>query len=99
MNKRMLPPINISAQTRTVNGRTYTAAPGTFLDVADFDAGMLAANGWIDCGPSGTTAQRPTGTLGQYHAGSGSKFFDTTLGLTIMSDGISWRNPNTGNAV
>jgi hypothetical protein len=69
------------------------------LDIPDFDASMLEANGWIDCGPSGTTAQRPTGRLGLYNAGAGSKFFDTTLGLTIASDGISWRDPNTGNAV
>jgi hypothetical protein len=99
MNKRMLPPINVGAQRRTINGRTYAAAPGIALDIPDFDAAMLQANGWIDCGPSGTTAQRPTGTLGQYNASGGSVYFDTTLGITIMSDGISWRDPNTGNAV
>ena len=99
MNRRMLPPINISAQSRTVNGRLYSGAPGTFWDVPDFDANMLAAAGWNDCGPSGTTAQRPIGTLGIYNASAGSKFFDTTLGLTIVSDGISWRDPATGNAV
>jgi hypothetical protein len=99
MNRRMLPPINIGAQSRTVNGRRYSAAPGVALDIPDFDATMLSANGWIDCGPSGTATQRPTGTLGQYNASAGSKFFDTGLGLTIVSDGISWRDPATGNIV
>ena len=99
MNHRMLPPINVGAQSRTVNGRLYTAAPGVALDIPSFDAAMLSANGWIDCGPSGTADQRPTGTLGQYNASGGSKFFDTALGITIISDGISWRNPATGGIV
>jgi hypothetical protein len=66
MNRRMLPPTQIAYQVRTVNGRTYRGSPGVTIDIPDFDADVLAANGWTDLGPSGTTAQRPTGTLGRY---------------------------------
>lgn len=99
MNHRMLPPTQAAYQTRVVNGRTYTGAPGVAIDVPDFDADMLAANGWIDAGPSGTTAQRPTGTLGRYSASAGFKFLDTTLGKIIVSNGTSWIDPVTGTAV
>lgn len=99
MNRRLLPPTNPAYMSRTVNGRTYSRSPGIALDVPDFDAGMLSANGWIDCGPSGATAQRPSGMVGLYNASAGTKFFDTTLGLTIVSDGTNWRDPNNGNAV
>ena len=99
MNRRMLPPTQLAYQTRTMNGRTYTGTPGSVMDIPDFDAGPLSANGWIDIGPSGTTMQRPTGTLGPYNASAGSRFFDTTLGHEIVSDGLSWRDPATGGAV
>ena len=99
MNRRMLPPTQVGYQTRTVNGRTYTGSTGVVMDIPDFDATTLSANGWIDICPSGTTLQRPTGTLGQYNASAGFKFFDTTLNQIIVSDGKSWRDPATGNAV
>lgn len=92
MNRRMLPPTQVAYQTRTVNGRTYRGSPGVTIDIPDFDADMLAANGWTDLGPSGTTAQRPTGTLGRYNASAGSRYFDTTLGEGIASDGTNWRD-------
>lgn len=99
MNHRMLPPTQVAYQTRTVNGRTYTGVPGVAIDIPDFDADVLAANGWTDTGPSGTTDQRPTGTMGRYNASAGSRFFDTTLGKDIVSDGVNWRDPATGNIV
>lgn len=99
MNRRMLPPTQVGYQTRTINGRTYTGAPGIAIDIPDMDASMLSANGWIDIGPSGTTQQRPIGTLGQYTASAGFQFFDTTLGKIIISDGNAWRDPANGNAV
>lgn len=99
VNHRMLPPTVVAYMTRTVNGRTYSGTPGMVMDIPSFDAAMLMANGWIDVGPSGASTQRPTGTMGQYHSGAGFKFFDTTLGLTILSDGKDWRDPATGNIV
>jgi hypothetical protein len=101
MNFRMLPPIAVTAQTMTVNGRTYAAAPGSALDVPDFDAGALAANGWIKVAPSGPTSARPTpaATGAPYIGGVGSHFYDTTLAQLIVFDGATWRNPATGAAV
>jgi hypothetical protein len=84
MNVRMMPPPVVVNQTVTVNGRTYSGAPGVTLDVPDFDAGPLAANGWIRVGPSGTTAQRPgtsqaNGTAGT--AAKGTSYFDISLAV------------------
>lgn len=98
MNRRMLPPTSSAYQTRTVNGRTYTGIPGFVIEIPDFDADVLAANGWTDLGPSGTTEQRPVGSLGRYNASNGSSFFDTTLGKNITSDGTNWRDA-TGSIV
>jgi hypothetical protein len=99
MNIRLLPPVSVSEQTRVVNGRSYTAAPGSVIDVYDADAEQLEANGWIPIAPSGPTSARPTGTLGLYSAAAGQSFFDTTIGKYIVSDGVSWRDPANGNAV
>jgi hypothetical protein len=87
MNIRLLPPVSVPAQTRVVNGRSYTAAPGSVIDVYDADAEQLQANGWIPVAPSGPTGARPSGTLGLYTAAAGSTFFDMTLGKLIISDG------------
>jgi hypothetical protein len=97
----MFPPTAVTAQTIAVNGRTYSASPGSALDVPDFDAGALAANGWIKVAPSGPTSARPTpaATRAPYIAGNGSQFFDTTLTALIVYDGATWRNPATGAAV
>lgn len=102
MNIRMLPPVVVSQQTQTVNGRRYSAVPGAAVDVPDMDATVLGANGWITCAPSGTTAQRPTtnqasGSL--YFAAPGMSFVDTTIGKLIVFDGATWRDPVTGSAV
>jgi hypothetical protein len=99
MNIRMLGPNNIAQQTRVVNGRSYTLAAGAEMDIIDVDAAILSANGWTWVAQSGTTAQRPTGTLGQYNANEGSTFFDTSLGYVIKYAGGAWRNPSTGAAV
>jgi hypothetical protein len=99
MNIRLLPPVEVAEQTRVVNGRSYTAAPGSTLDVLDSDAQVLMANNWVFVAPSGPTSARPTGTLGLYSAAAAQTFFDTTLGKLIVSDGQTWRDPSTGNAV
>jgi hypothetical protein len=47
MNIRLLPPVSVPAQTRLVNGRTYSSTPGNVVDVLDSDAAELQSNGWI----------------------------------------------------
>lgn len=79
----------------TVNGRTYTVAVGSVLNVPDFDANVLEANGWHHNGAVATTAARPV--LGVKDRGY--KLVDSTLGATITWDGVQWRNPATGAIV
>jgi hypothetical protein len=102
LNFRMLPPPAVGKQTIVANGRTYSAATGAVVDVPDFDAPILGANGWITCAPSGTTAQRPTinpNTNPPYVAAPNFEYFDTTLSKLIFFDGQAWRDPATGTAV
>ena len=99
MNLRMFPPVEVEQQTRIVNGRTYTGTTGSVVDVVDFDGSVLAANGWVVVAPSGPTSARPVGSLGQYPAARGVKFFDETLDALIVFDGSVWRNPASGAAV
>jgi hypothetical protein len=79
----------------TVNGRTYSAAPGVLISAPDFDAIVLEANGWLRAAgdSAGVTAERPTAPV------RGHKFFDTTLGQTVTWDGKFWRNHVNGAAV
>ena len=76
-----------------VNGRVYSCAIGATLDVVDFDAAVLTANGWIQVAPVGTTAQRPAkpGIQTWYH--------DTTLARLVIFEGAAWRDPATGSVV
>lgn len=102
LNFRMLPPPSVGQQTITVNGRHYSATPGSAVDVPDMDGAVLAANGWILCAPSGTTAQRPTvnpNTNPPYVAAPNFEYFDNTISKIIFWDGSAWRDPNNGNAV
>jgi hypothetical protein len=92
-NVRLLPPNNVQYQTLTVSGRTYKAAPGAILDVPDFDAPGLMANGWIEVATVGTTAQRPA------KPNLAQKYMDTSLGLIVVFDGSKWRNSITAAAV
>lgn len=86
---RVIPPA--AGDTVTVNGRYYVGVSGVAQDVPSFDAQLLNANGWIilDSGGSGTTAQRPTG-LGLKDAGL--EYSDTTLGYSVVFDGVNWCN-------
>jgi hypothetical protein len=99
MNIRLIPPVSVSEQTRVVNGRTYSAAPGSVVDVLDADAQELQANGWIAVAASGPTSARPTGTLGLYNTLPGATYFDVTINKLIISDGQTLRDPATGGAV
>jgi hypothetical protein len=103
-NYRCFPPSTVppgaSTTTTTVNGRTYSAAPGTTLDVVDVDARLLAANGWLSVAQVGPTSARPTHN--NWVVGDmvkGMFFIDTTLGYAITWDGAAWRNPVTNAAV
>jgi hypothetical protein len=99
---RMLASTVVSAQSRTVNGRTYSAVPGQALDIFDADAETLAANGWISVCLSGPTTQRPSTNMNgspPYTAVAGFKFLDTTLGKIIVFDGANFRDPVTGASV
>jgi hypothetical protein len=99
MNIRMLIPANPQKNPLVVNSRTYGGPAGQPLDIPDFDAAVLEANGWARVAPSGPTSARPTGTLGLYQATDGAKFFDTTLGYVVEFSSGAWRNPATGAAV
>ena len=99
MNIRMLPPSIAQYQTAVVNGRTYSATPGSVVDVPDFDSLQLAANGWTTVAPSGPTSARPSGSLGIYPAAAGVHFYDTTVGKLIVFDGATWRSPVDGSSV
>ena len=93
---RMLPSINVSQQTITANGRSYSGAPGTAQDVSDMDAGILAANGWIKVALSGPTTARPSANptvTPPYTAARGLHFYDTTLSAVVIFDGATWRTP------
>jgi hypothetical protein len=90
---RLMPPGSGKITTMTVNGRVYSCAVGATVDVIDFDAAVLTANGWIQVAPVGTTAQRPA------KPGVGNFFHDTTLGKLIIFEGAAWRDPATGSAV
>jgi hypothetical protein len=94
MNIRLMPPATGSTTT-TVNGRTYTCALGSTIDVPDFDAYPLTANGWVatDLHGVGATTGRPANPI------RGAQFFDSTLGFSIAFDGKTWRNKSTGAAV
>jgi hypothetical protein len=92
-NIRLMPAGSGKVTSMTVNGRTYSCALGSTIDVPDFDSFVLGANGWIQVAPVGTTAQRPP------KPGLGAIFHDTTLGYTIIFEGAAWRNPATGAAV
>lgn len=95
MTLRVLPP-SAAAKTTAANGRTYTCAAASYLDVPDQDALILEANGWIIVALMGvgTTAQRPTTGLQ-----TGRQYFDTTLGYVIVWTGASWVDPANGNVV
>jgi hypothetical protein len=94
----MLPPVSVPAQTRIVNGRTYSSTPGNVVDVLDSDAAELQSNGWVWICPSGTTSARPSTALGLNQATPGQQYYDTTVSKLIVYDGATWRDPSTGGA-
>ena len=99
MNYRMLVPEDPRYLTRVANGRTYAGSPGAIVVVPDFDGTVLGANGWSFLTLSGPTTMRPSGEIGLYPALPGTRFFDETLSLPIVFDGVVWRNAQTDAVV
>ena len=94
MTNIKLIPLGGKATTMVANGRTYTCAANVTIDVPDFDAFVLTANGFIAvAGSVGATSARPT------NPGKGQTYHDTTLGLTIVFEGTAWQNPANGAVV
>lgn len=94
MTIRVMPPADGLHPSLSVNGRTYTCALGSTLDVPDGDAAVLLSNGWTSsAGAVGATAARPTAPV------KNQQFHDSTLGYNIVFDGKVWRNPTSGAAV
>jgi hypothetical protein len=93
-NQRVMPPATGNA-TIMVNGRTYSGSVGSFLDVPDFDARVMIANGWTttDSAGVGTTLLRPPTPKKDTH------YTDTDLGVSIVFDGKTWRSKATGASV
>jgi hypothetical protein len=92
----MLPPGDGTKSTVNANGRTFTCALGSTLDVVlSSDAHLLESHGWTRSaiGGVGTTGQRPAVPLRD------QRYLDTTVGFIILWDGFAWRNPLTGASV
>jgi hypothetical protein len=89
--KLMHPPA--TGGSTTVNGRKYASPAGTPINVPDFDAVMLEANGWFQVADTGTTAQRPVNPQTNF------KYYDSTVGGPIFWDGKTWRHQGTGASV
>jgi hypothetical protein len=97
MTVRLMPPGDGLHNTIRVNGRTYTQTPGNTLDVPDFDAAVMVANGWLQSCPGatvGTTAMRPLSPF------NNQPFTDLTVGGLVVWDakGKAWLHHVTGAA-
>ncbi len=102
VSQRMLPRNVDAGQTKVVNGRTYTAVANTPIDVPPQDEAVLIAAGWFrtggrTCVGVGATSGRPLVGGGKlFH---GATYVDTTLGYSVVFDGVNWCNPATGAVV
>lgn len=91
----MAPPGPAPRQINTIRGVVYKSVAGTFVAMPPYDADLAQANGWSRCGDGyGTTANRPT--VGLY---PGFKYNDSSLSITAIWDGKTWRNSVTGVSV
>lgn len=92
--QRMIPGA-ASPNPITVNGRVYTCAANSTLDVPDFDAAIMEANGWMPATRDGvvTTANRPAAPV------KGQELVDSTLGKKIRWDGKLWRDVIAGTSI
>ncbi len=105
-NMRVLPPVtNAGNNPIIVNGRSYSAAAGTYLDVPTEDGALLCANGWhpaltrgAQVGPATARPAAPGAAPFYWSDKAPRIFIDTTLGAVVVWDGASWRNVLTGAA-
>lgn len=96
VTQRLMPPASGLAPSIKVNGRDYTCALGSTVDVPDCDGAVMMANGWTEAaggGGVGVTAARPATPL------RGAEFHDSTLGKNIRFDGKIWRDPTSGASI
>lgn len=71
------------------DGRTWSCAIGSSINVPAHDAERMVGNGWTQFAESmGTTAQRPSGV----NVTRGYLYLDTTVGHVIVYDGATWRD-------
>lgn len=92
-----IPPFNPAKLN--IGGQTVSVAAGSYVD-APLQSAQAApqffGNVW-----SGTTAQRPA--PGDSDIGSslrtGTEFIDTTLGKTVVWNGVNWIDPASGATV
>ena len=92
---RMTHPNNAVATSFTIAGRTYTCPANGTVDVPDFDASVMEANGFVTVALGGVTS-----TVGRPPAPfKNMEILDSTLGYVIRFDGIHWRNLATGAVV
>lgn len=99
---RLLAPADGNHGTLRLHGHTYTLSLGASLDVPDFAAKVMIANGWISPGAvqgSSATTARPTATPAGSPLPRNYAWTDTTVGAVIVWDGLTWRNPATGATV
>ena len=97
---RMIPPNGGDRNPIVVNGRTYTCAANGTIDVPDFDAKIMEANGWHPATSISTVAETTGATAARPVAPpKGHEFCDTTVGAVIRWDGKGWRNKVTGASV
>jgi hypothetical protein len=79
--------------TTTVNGRAYTCAVGSSIQVPDFDAFELSANGWGVIPYVASGASRPSPPI------MWQIIYDANQGTTAWWNGAGWVRPSNGNAV
>lgn len=109
---RMCPSNGTAAQvtngvvvTASFNGRSYSCAVGSTIDVPEFDVAALVSRGFMRLDTSGPTSQRPTyprnANSDARIASSpvGYQYVDTTLGVSIRFNGAAWVNAATGAIV
>jgi hypothetical protein len=104
INKIRMTAANISSGSvsASFNGRTYSCAAGSTIDVIESDAITLESRGFLRLGVVGATANRPTYPP---NANSDSRivanplgyeFIDSTIGKVVRYNGATWVDVVTG---
>jgi hypothetical protein len=92
-----MPPLPMATSqttvSTTVNGRTYTCAVGSSIQVPDFDGQVLAANGW------GVIPYIPVGGSRPTPPRQWEIWYDANVSTTIWWNGSEWVRPSSGALV